>query len=102
MHHKYVHLRRVSETAEVKSERLAIALIAAGGLSTEKKMRSHFNDEVLVRMLSFLFRADNVQLLSWGTKRVVYGGTLHRFPAVGRKTSEESLWRRFKEEINMG
>lgn len=79
-----------------------LTMIAAGGISADSRNRSHFSNEVLVRMLSFLFRADNVQLLSWGTKRVKYGGQMHRFPAVVRKTSAEGLWRRYNDEIGIG
>lgn len=78
-----------------------LTLVATGALSTETKRRRHFEDDILVRMLCFLFRADNVQLLSWGTKRVMYNGEIHRFPAVIRRTSGEGLWRRYNREMGI-
>lgn len=69
---------------ERASRRDWLTMVGAVGLCIEWKLRSHFRDNVLVRILSFHFRADNVQLLSWGKKIVVYGGELDRFPAVFR------------------
>lgn len=73
-------------------------LVATGGLKTDPKRRTHFSDLVLLRMLSFLLRTDNVLLLSWGTNRVEYGGSVHRFPAVIRNTSADGLWSCFNDD----
>lgn len=79
-----------------------LTMIASGSLVQDKRRRTHFSDGILVRILSFLFRADNFQLLSWGTKRLVFRGEVHRFPTVIRKTTDEGLWRRFNEELGIG
>lgn len=77
-------------------------MVATGGLEVETKRLRHFEDGIIMRLLCFLFRADNVELLSWGTKRIVYNGEMQRFPAMIRKRSIEGLWRRYNEELGVG
>lgn len=88
--------------AQLKSRTDCLALVTTGGLKTQQIRRRNFSDDVIVRMMSFLFRANNVVLLSWGTKRVFYCGQYHIFPAVIRRTSAEALWRRYIEELGIG
>lgn len=74
-----------------------ITLVMTGAMEKEKRGRRHFDDDMLIRLLSFLLRGDKVILLTWGTKRVLYGGERRLFPAVITKTSIEGLWRRYNE-----
>lgn len=46
------------------------ALVTTRELGIETMRRMYFADEVIFRMLSFLFRVDNVQLLSWDPRTI--------------------------------
>lgn len=96
------HLSGGFRRVQIKSRNDWLTLVATGRLTTDPITRRNLSDDVLVRMLSFLFRANHVVLLSWGTKRMFYGGEYHRFPAVIRRTSAEALWRRFNDEMGGG
>ena len=76
----------------------SIALEKRGTLPRMKYTRGRVEGRVIKYALSYVFRSEHVQILSWGTKRIMHDGKWVRFPAVERKMSLEHLWRTYENE----
>ena len=63
-----------------------------------KHGRKNFGDDVIEGAVRFILRADNFQRMSWGTRCVRCNGKYIRFPAIMKKMTSQSFWRKYNED----
>lgn len=78
-----------------------IDFIENGRLQKRRRTRCHFDDDVVRTLVNFILRADNCQMLAWGTRRVRIHGQFVTFPSILRKSGMEELWRKYNLELGM-
>ena len=75
-----------------------LSLLRTGSIATKRNGRKYFSDVEIKKCVQFIFRSDNTQNLSWGTRRVRCNGKYEKIPCVLRKMSIISLWRKYNNE----
>lgn len=68
-------------------------LLCTGKLPEAALSKTKASEEVIRHAVMFLFRPENVQLLSWGCKRVKVDGEWKDFPSIMRKATKDALYR---------
>lgn len=72
------------------------ALMAEGVVKVRKRVIGRVGDDIIRSALDFIFRHDNVQLISWGTKRIRRGACVVEFPAVLHLKSQVQIFRDYE------
>lgn len=97
-----VVLKSVNSGAFCRARKFArddwLDLLNDGHIMTIPHGRKIFNDVEILQAVKFMLRSDNVQRMSWGTKCIRLDGVTKKIPAVHRRMSAESIWRRYCKE----
>lgn len=73
-------------------------LMESGELGLERRSRKHFEDETLRETVRYILQSNNVQLMSWGTRRLCINGARTQFPVLVRRSSVDVIWRNYARE----
>lgn len=73
-------------------------LMDTGTTGKEKKSRKHFEDDTLHETVRYILQSNNIQLLSWGTRRLYVDGQRRQFPVLVRKASIDVMWRNYARD----
>ena len=75
-------------------------LLSDGRVPQVIHTRKRCSDESIRKAVQYLFRPENVQLLSWGTKRIRLDGKWVDFPAIMRKATCAKIFRLYEEKLS--
>ena len=78
------------------------SILCHGEIPKVSRTRTRCSDQSIREALRFIFLPENVQLLSWGTKRMRVGDKWVEFPAVLRKATTEKLFRDYTSHNSGG
>ena len=75
-------------------------LMETGKIEKQKFSRKDYEDDVAEKVVEFILCEENVQLLSWGNRRIKCNGKWEIIPSILKKCSTESLWRLYNEHLD--
>lgn len=70
-----------------------------GALPDSFKTKTRRNEDEIKAALNFIFQFPNIQMLSWGTKRIKVGNERLLFPALLRRKTSEKMYRDYVSSI---
>lgn len=73
-------------------------IIDTGNLKPGRKVKMCFTEETLRETVRYILQTNNVQLLSWGTRRLYIHGERRQFPVLVRKVGMEVMWRCYERD----
>lgn len=73
-------------------------IIHTGNIRSGKWSPRHFENETLRETVRYILQSNNIQLLSWGTRRLFVEGEQSQFPFLVRKASVDVMWRIYAKD----
>lgn len=73
-------------------------ILQTGKLEPARNVRTCFEEYTLQETVRYILQGNNVQLLSWGTRRLFIHGERRQFPLFVRKVGIEVLWRFYAKD----
>lgn len=73
-------------------------MMQCGKVGQERKNRKCFEDQTLRETVRYILQGNNVQLLSWGTRKMFVNGQRRQFPVLVRRSSVDVMWRNYARE----
>lgn len=73
-------------------------LFHEGTVVKGKRSCKHFEDDTIRETVRYILQSNNIQLLSWGTRRLYVDGQRRQFPVLVRKASIDVMWRNYTRE----
>lgn len=77
-------------------------MLLDGVIPIHKRAVVRVANDVVSRDFAFIFRSDNVQLISWRAKRIRRSSTNVKFPAVLSLKSQAQIFRGYAGFLNAG
>lgn len=68
------------------------------GVRRTKGTKRKVGSDTIYETVKYILNSSNVQMMSWGTKRIVVDGESNRFPVLVRKVCGEKMWDNYNSE----
>ena len=68
-------------------------------IEKNKTTKKRCEDDRIQEVVNFIFRDDNIQMLSWGTKPLFVDGEWVSFPSILRRMEAFPMWHKYSKEI---
>ena len=85
-------------TSQTEKRKLFKAVVQTDGVVPKrpKKTVARVSTKIVEDAVDFIIRSDNIQMLSWGVKIVLLDGEKIEIPALSRKVSKSTMWKKYE------